>query len=88
VVALAARDEAHKPSGMLKLLDALPHGTGALEGHDDGQALQCLLDFEGLALLGQTHDGVENPPTGSACLAGPQGNVLGHHALDVRKGRP
>jgi hypothetical protein len=58
VVALAARDKPYEPSGVLQLLDALPHRAGALEAHHGAKALQRLLDLEGLALLGQADDGV------------------------------
>jgi len=85
-MALAPRGEPEKPSCVLQLPHAQAHGAGALEAHQGAEALQRLLDFEGLALLCQADDGVDEAAAGGPCLAGPQGGVSGDHALDVGQG--
>jgi hypothetical protein len=73
---------------VLQLPDAQAHRAGAAQAHQGAEALQRLLDLEGLALLSQADDGVEQAAAGGPGLAGPQGDVAGHHALDVGQGGP
>jgi hypothetical protein len=71
---------------VLELPDAQAHRAGAVQAHQGAEALVGLLDLEGLALLGQADDGVEQAPAGCPRLAGPQCDVAGHHALNVGQG--
>jgi hypothetical protein len=71
---------------VLQLPDAQADRAGALQADQGAEALVGLLNLEGLALLGQADDGVEQAPAGVPRLAGPQGDVAGHHGLDVGQG--
>ena len=71
---------------MLQLPHAQAHRAGALKAYQGAEALVGLLDLEGLALLSQADDGVEQAAAGGPRLAGPQGDVAGHRGLDVRQG--
>ncbi|HMC08862.1 MAG TPA: hypothetical protein VKL22_06045 [Actinomycetota bacterium] len=77
-----------EPSAVLQLPHAQRDRTGARKAHHAAQALEGLLNVEGLAVLGQAHDGLVQTAPRGARLACPEVGVPREHPDDVRQGGP